>query len=417
MTTNNVYPATERQVLEWEYFLDTGLRPGNINHMGIIDDPKFDFIQIAFDLLMQRHDGLRTTFTSRNGELLQIVCAPEFSFFELRYVDFSDKENVDFEINRWYSKFCSTIFTREGGRVFDAAILLTSKNSCVIALTMDHLISDAMSVEILKRDFSKYYQQLLNDRREPLEPLSFQMKEYAMWERKYNKSQLGKRNLQYWKNDLSENLREYQLSDKYRPTFSDRADGKNVGVYNLFLKSSFLENRGEIGENKFLLVISSLLLWLSIISGQENIILGIPFSARESSEMENVMGYLILGIYLRVDLTNITKLEKVLPIVLNKYLEAIEHRHYSRKELGIEIDPFCAAFVNNGTLLPLSVNYDGPEEEHFATETSLVYPVNCKLMAYNNGWLLSLHYNYAIFGNENNDRIFGVFKDILDGKF
>ena len=186
-TEENKYPATERQILEWDFFLSTGLRSANINHTGAMDGCDFSLVREIFKLLIARHESLRTIFSYRDAELSQIIHDPESFPFELQYADFSGRPGNDPEIGKWLEKFGSTLFERDGGRMFDAAVLSFEQQSYVIAMTMDHMISDAMSMQLLIRDFTVYYQQLMTRQIEPLPPLRFQMKDYAMWERDYNR--------------------------------------------------------------------------------------------------------------------------------------------------------------------------------------------------------------------------------------
>ena len=407
MITKKQYPATERQMSEWDYFLETNCRSRNLTFRTVLDEPDQNALQKTFNQLLKRHESLRTTFSFTGNELKQIISYSPQYILDIQYLDFSARENPDNEIALWSKAFEATIFNLEKGPLFLVNFIKINAIRHIIGITIDHLISDEMSLEILKDEFTFYYELFEKDEFKELRPLNFQMKEYALKERQVNNNDIGQRNLNYWKEILSADIKKFSLQNVLvGDGESEEPFDKSGGVYNIFMNNNTLKKIQAVSQNKYIYIVSSLLLWLSKLSGQKNFIVAIPYSGRESEELDSVVGYLILAMYLKIDIGEINNIEQLIPLVIAKYSEAIEYRHYSRRSLDVNIDRHCAMFINNITIIKKPFDYDTSMPRHYYTNSLSIYPLVFNINSFKNGWLLTCQYKRTFLTAKNIDSIF-----------
>jgi amino acid adenylation domain-containing protein len=141
-------------------------------------------VGIIRDVLAQlaaRHEALRTYFTEIEGQVVQKI-APQV-FIDVKMIDFSH-----FKEDELY-KLREQIFAGESLILFDLgkAPLLRVKlvkyqeEEFDLIFTMHHLVSDGWSLEVLHREFYRYYKAIKEGRTFMSEPVKVQYKDYAHW--------------------------------------------------------------------------------------------------------------------------------------------------------------------------------------------------------------------------------------------
>ena len=107
--------------------------------------------------MVRRHESLRTTFALVDSEPVQII--HETSLVHLEVVDISgfEEEPQLHEANRLIEEEAQRPFDLEQGPLFRAALLRLSDNEHILLLTLHHIVSDAWSQGVLRRELSALY--------------------------------------------------------------------------------------------------------------------------------------------------------------------------------------------------------------------------------------------------------------------
>lgn len=402
MSRKNVYPATEKQLWEWEYTKKKKNYLGNIFFKAIIENASYETIQGIFSLLVERHESLRTTFYYSNKMLKQIVHSKDFFDFKIEFQDLSKESDQDDKLKILLEEFARFKINLTKGPLFKVLLVRIGNSKHAISLIIHHIISDDMSIDILKNEFSILYESFINNLPVALEPLPFQMKDYALWEKETNMSVLGQANLQYWNYQLSGKFYQFKLSpDIKRKYCLSKAENSSAGGKNFwFFDNTLLAEMKKLCKNQFLVIVATLVLWIAYLSNKRRILLAIPFSTRHTNELTNVVGYLISEIYLIIELPKDWNFKEVIALVIKSYSDAITHRYYSKRSLNVRIPPshYCVS-VNNVTNIKQEKEYNDFSLKHLEIEEEPFLSMQFSLSDFKNGWLMSCYYKSRLFKN------------------
>lgn len=152
----------------------------------------------SINILTDRHDSLRTIFIAINGEPAQKV---------------SDKAKVLY--THYESQICgverpltslisqdSIKWDLEEGPLFKVYTINHADNS-EIGLKIHHIISDGESIRIFYDELIHIYEALVRDKKHNLLPLSYQYRDYAIWQHDWYQSRDYQDKLDFWKSKLS----------------------------------------------------------------------------------------------------------------------------------------------------------------------------------------------------------------------
>ncbi|MFP2911744.1 condensation domain-containing protein, partial [Pyxidicoccus sp. 3LFB2] len=162
-----------------------------------------DTLKRGFDLLVRRHESLRTTFAVQDGEPVQVIHpAADFS---LPVVDLSAlaPELREAEAHRLIGMEVLRPFDLAQGPLFRALLFRLSEEQHLLLVSTHHIVSDAWSSGVLVRELAALYEAFLQGRPSPLPELPVQYADYAAWQRAWLQGDVLQRQLDYWRQQLS----------------------------------------------------------------------------------------------------------------------------------------------------------------------------------------------------------------------
>ncbi|HEX8706911.1 MAG TPA: condensation domain-containing protein, partial [Pyrinomonadaceae bacterium] len=139
------------------WFLDQ-LQPGNIAYnlptavrlRGPLDEGA---LSAALSELVRRHESLRTSFSSSNGQPLQIIHPPapvSFSSLDLQHLP--DPHARQLQATRLAEAQAQRPFDLSSAPLFRLLLLRLSPDEHIVVLVLHHIISDGWSMGILIRE-------------------------------------------------------------------------------------------------------------------------------------------------------------------------------------------------------------------------------------------------------------------------
>lgn len=134
-------------------------------------------------MVIQRHEALRTRIVEVDGDLMQQVDSPG-NESRLEVLDVSDSSESVALVRA--QSHIDTLFRRPanvaGDDLFRMMLLKISHNEYMLAVSIHHVVCDAVSLIIFFRDLWSSYEHLLHDQRSAL-PAADQYLDYAIWQR------------------------------------------------------------------------------------------------------------------------------------------------------------------------------------------------------------------------------------------
>ncbi|QEM12498.1 condensation domain-containing protein [Mucilaginibacter rubeus] len=406
LETLTEYPATERQSVEWTAFASTTNRSNNLSVTGLMEQVNVLAFERAFQALVHRHESLRTTYKFKDRNVIQVVHAAADSKLALDYTDLSQVPDAERKLGQLKENVLNTSFDLISGPVYQVCLVKMADQKYVYGFVVDHIAADSLSIEILKREFQNLYIAYASGNKTPaLDPLIFQMKDYALWEQDINNSLIGQNNLAYWLEQLKAPL---PVFDVRVPVNGDSLPAFfKAGKCTVFISNDIMEANREQFANPSVFITAVLNLWFSWLTQNNSVIVGMPVSTRESDKLNKVVGYLIAALYLKIDGSDEGSFSDLHQLIVEKYSEALAHRHYPRKGLPANIDNYCTAMLKVNLDMFKHSTYTGKLFTHEYLSNIPFYPVDCEIAAFKNGFTVSLHYNTSRFLNR---EVIDVFK-------
>jgi iturin family lipopeptide synthetase A len=271
----------------------------------------------AFRMLIQRHENFRTSFEMIDNTPVQRIHQDKNLSFAIVYFDPHEKE-VD-EIVKAFT----TPFDLSQAPLLKVGLIKTGISTHILMVEIHHIISDAVSMTILREDFTAL------QGKGNLPRLRLHYKDYSQWQNSEKQTKLVEKQKEYWLRVFAGEVPILNLPLDYpRPEVQDFEGDRvyfNTGKEkSLQLKEFALEK----GVTIFMLCLAIFNILLHKLTGQEDLIVGTDTAGRGHADLQNVIGMfantLALRNYPAPDKTFVTFLEEI----KKRTLEAFENQDY-----------------------------------------------------------------------------------------
>ena len=296
------------------YHIPLGLRL-----RGILDEMA---LQRSLDVLVGRHEALRTTFYTIDGEVYQRIEAEDVGFCLYRE-DLSSFADGQDRLTGYVREEASAPFDLEHGPLIRGRLIRTGDEEHVLLITMHHIVSDGWSMGVLTRELSALYKAFSRGESDPLPPLAIQYADYAAWQRQWLSGERLAEQSSYWQRTLADAPAVIDLpADRRRPVQQDFSGDTVPLVLDEALTAGLQALSRRHGLTLFMTVLAGWALVLSRLSNQEEVVIGTPSADRGRLEIEGLIGLFINTLALRVDLSGSPTVEQLLERVKTTALEA-----------------------------------------------------------------------------------------------
>lgn len=285
----------------------------------------YDFAKRTINALAERHDALRMTFEqSENGPSIRIQNKINYEFETIDLSDLAIKDN-----DRWISEIrtrSTKPYDLETGPLFRILLIRLGESHHILTIMSHHIISDGWSIGVFLRDFTTYYTSLVASKSPVFPELAFRFADYVMWQSK-NSTFSENPSLEYWKHQLKGVLPVLELpSEKIRPPALTYAGS----CVHFSLRKETSKKLALLSKKEQTTTFSSLLsifyILLSKYSGQNDIIIGAPVANRHNIEIENLIGFFLNMIPLRICCEKTQTYQEILQSIAGVVREAFEHQ-------------------------------------------------------------------------------------------
>ncbi|MCP5104229.1 MAG: AMP-binding protein, partial [bacterium] len=260
-----------------------GLLEGNLS---------IERLESCFRRLIERHDALRTSFRMVGGEPSQEIHAAHELDFNIRHYKAGEEEIRDI-----ITGFV-TPFDLGTAPLMAVGLAATGADRHVLMVSMHHIISDGISQGIFLNDFMALYGG------DELPSLRIQYKDFSEWQVAEAKTETGKRLMEkqehYWLEQFKGEIPKLALPTDYpRPPLKSFAGDKYRFLVDAEETRALREMAGGGDTTMYMLLLAIFNVFLSRLSGQEDIVVGTPLSGRGHADLEHVMGMFANTIALR----------------------------------------------------------------------------------------------------------------------
>ena len=234
-------------------------------------------------------------------------------------------------------------FDLENGPVFHATLIRKDRDSYLLRLMMHHIVSDGWSKGILYRELRELYGAFVAGKPSPLADLPIQFADYARWLRGVGQEKEMATQRQFWAHHLDDCPPAIDLPTDYAHSAEGSFRGASVGSTISNDTVAALTGIGrEVNATPFMAFFCAFNILLSRLTGQTDLVIGIPVANRSRKETEDLVGCFANTLPLRTRLEGnpsfMTLLEQVRELTVNAYANQQFPFEQILNELSIDRD-------------------------------------------------------------------------------
>jgi len=328
-TPRHVAPASFSQRRLW--FLDQ-FDPGHPvynERRGIRLHGRLDVgaLEQAVAELYARHESLRTTFATVDGQPVQLVSDATFPGLEIHDLGMFPNDRIEVEADYYLGEQAARSFDLTRGPLFRAGLLRLGDSDHVLWLVFHHIVADGTSMRAMLRDLSALYHSSLTHAPALLPKLSVQYADFAVWQRDWLAGRSLEAQRRYWLERLSGNLPVLELPvDRPRPPILTYRGARIPFSVSPSVTAALVDvSQGE-GATLFMALMAAFQAMLHRYTGQEDLAVGFPIANRQRRELDEVVGFFVNTLVLRGDLSGEPTFLDLLRRVRERALEAYAHQ-------------------------------------------------------------------------------------------
>ncbi|WP_426020228.1 non-ribosomal peptide synthetase, partial [Streptomyces sp. DT20] len=269
-------------------------------------------LESALGALVVRHESLRTTFATVDGQGVQVIhpatpviltaadCAPE-------------------DVDRTVRGHQGTPFDLSTGPLLRPLLLRTAEDEHLLVLSMHHIVTDGWSMGVLLRELGELYAGRI-----PAEP-PIQYADYAVWQRRTLTGPVLDEGLAYWREQLAGAPVLDLPTDRPRPAVRTSNGANRRFVVPADTLARFSRTCEERGVTLFMGLVAAVQLVLSRHSGQHDVVVGTADSGRSQWELESQVGFFVNTLALRTRIDEAATGAELLASVRETVLDAFAH--------------------------------------------------------------------------------------------
>ena len=294
-------------------------------------------LQGALQEVVHRHEALRTTFSPQGD--FQYVAATAAVDISVEKLAAGSSDEHRARIAAWLKKAGQEAFDLVHGPLMRARILQLEEHQHLLLLSFHHLIADGWSIGVIVRELSICYAAALQGSDGQLSP-PMPYRRYVEWLAKPQQSTKMDEAETYWLEQFSDSFPLLDLpTDRPRRATRSYTGARQQVTIDATLYKDLKRLSARHKSTLFTTLLAGYTTLLHRLSGQWDIVVGIPVAGQTSVEGETLVGHCVNFLPLRSQATADVSFHKHLAAVKKILLAAHKHQLYPFSRLIKKLNP------------------------------------------------------------------------------
>jgi Condensation domain/AMP-binding enzyme len=419
------YPASLGQQRFW--VLDR-LDPGNPSlnvavRWQLEGELSASLIEKAFQLILARHEALRTFFVEADGEPIQVVqpSAP----LHVPSIDLTALPEADALAD------CDRIAQTEARTPFNLSIaplirvmhVRVRSDVAILLVTTHHAVCDGWSIGILAEEMGEICAALQSGRTPMVPELPVTYGEYSCWQRQFIADGRLADDIEFWSQAL-DGMGYFELPSD----FPHKAGQPPVSyIRAVLLDRTLTDNLAAVGRRHsctmFMTALAGLLTLLHRYTGALDIALGTQVAGRSHVEVERLVGLFINTLVVRTQLADDPRFAELLARVRGVVADAFEHESMPLEKVIEALKPkrhpghnavFSVNFIFQRSFIKNADHGKFRLVDLPSYSAGAMYDLNFFMVERPEGWRVSCEYATNLYEEKTIDRLLRHFVNILE---
>ncbi|WP_437590514.1 amino acid adenylation domain-containing protein [Sorangium sp. So ce1000] len=276
--------------------------------------------------LAQRHEILRTTYAERDARPVQIIAPQSSSQLDVVDLQHLAEEEREVAAHQRVNAEARILFDLERGPVLRACLLKLGPEDHILWLHIHHIATDGWSMALAFRELAALYDGHRRGAPPALPELAIQYADFAAWQREHMGDEARSALLAWWKERLLHAPPLLDLpGDRPRPA----VQSLRGGAVSFRIEAPLAEALRELAVRRGMTVTMVLMAAFSVLlnryTHRDDILIGMPSANRARMDLEEIMGFFVNTVPIRLDLSGDPSFDDLLHRGRQVCLEAYEH--------------------------------------------------------------------------------------------
>ncbi|MBP5972478.1 amino acid adenylation domain-containing protein [Brasilonema sp. CT11] len=311
-------------------------------------------INKAIQKLVDRHEALRTKISPK-GDVQEVL--PTFKV-DCPVLDFSCVEgDRTVKVAQWLDQESQKPFDLTQGSLLRVHLLKLEPEIHLLVLSAHHIVIDGWSIGVILRELGALYsaesQGMVCHQNPPK-----QFREYIEWQNQHCQMQEMKTHQSYWLEKLTAPPVLDLPTDRTRPPIQTYNSSRKTITLDAQVTTNLKLFSRQQGCTLLMTLLSVYMTLIHRLTGQNDIIIGVPTSGRSLLGGEGMVGYCAHLLPIRSQLTGNPTFGEYLKQMRGVLLEAYEHQDYPFAQLLNQLN--LPRDTSRSPLVDVSLNLEPP---------------------------------------------------------
>jgi amino acid adenylation domain-containing protein/FkbH-like protein len=381
-------------------------------------------LESAMNEVAQRHETLRTYFSTHEGQPEQVILPSLWVKLEAEDLSGESDESIRHSLlQQSLDSLSLESFDLSIAPLWRARLFRLAEDKHVFSLCIHHIISDGWSLNLFMRELLAGYARLLGHSGEKVAEPVIQYRDYAKWQRQWLEEETLERQLNYWREQLGGAPQVLELPTDYaRPQVAGHRGASLQVELSNELSESIKAVCREKGVTLYMLLLAAFRVLLWRWSGQKDVLIGSPVAGRTQVEVESLIGFFVNTVVMRQEVRAEDSFEEVVSREREVVLGGYGHQEVPFERIVEELKPerdlsrnplFQVVFALQNIPLPI-VELPGLTltQQEFETPTTR-FDLELHLWDLREGVRGLFIYNSDLFNRETVERMAAHFQTLL----
>ena len=294
-------------------------------------------LQKAIDVMVARHESLRTIFLAADGVPRQKILPPysvTINEIDLTSIPVVDQETAVIQLIQADTRLPYDLTAAPPWRL---TLFRLNDELHVFYFAFHHILMDQWSIVVLWQDFYALYNAYLRDETPALPALDIQYADFSVWQRNWLQGPALANMLAYWRNQLADMPVLDLPTDHPRPPVQTFTGATEFLYLSPTLTESLHTFSRQAQISPFMLLLAVFKMLLARYAGQTDIAVGVPVANRHYLAVEPIIGTFVNTLVVRTDLSGDPTFAQLIARVRDVLLDAYAHQELPFEKLVSEI--------------------------------------------------------------------------------